>query len=134
MGVFVSPRFVPRLQVDATLNQTNPTSGLKYTVLDTTPKVECWGIDVKVTWTGQPDPLEVHLTIDGNADTTSFTNPVSTAVYRMRALADPTTKYDLLATVVVQGLLLKAQSLKVEVETTGGTVSNMTANVWYSIY
>jgi len=55
----------PKEKADGTLTQANPISGTKYTVLSTTRRVRILNIAARVTWTVQPNPLEIHLTIDG---------------------------------------------------------------------
>ena len=68
-------------QPDASLNQANPVSGTKYTVLDTIRNVRIIGIEVNVTWTVQPSPLEIHITIDGQTLRFFKTDPVSATAY-----------------------------------------------------
>jgi len=123
---------VPEHQADATLSQANPTSGTKYTVLDTTKNVRLLSIEVACTWTVQPTPLEAHISIDGQSYTAPFTDPVS-AVYYEYALGGGAA--DVLTATAIQynrAFLLEGRSVKVEVEITGGTVSNLTARVKYA--
>lgn len=123
---------VPSVQADVTLNQANPVSGTTYTILDTTNNVRILGIEVIVTWTVQPTPLEIHIAVDGQSYSIAFANPVSVSVYRVRKRAAPAAKFDLLAAAVVQGIVIEGKSVKIEAETTGGTVQNLSGTVWYS--
>jgi len=124
---------VPEHQADATLSQANPVSGTKYTVLDTTKNVRLLNIIVRVTWTVQPTPLEVHITIDGQVVTFTKTDPVTITSYFPQTLDAFTLPGGVLDTVVVhRAFLLEGRSVKVEVETTGGTVSNLSARVKYA--
>ena len=124
---------VPEHQADATLNQANPVSGTKYEVLPETKNVRIIGISVECTWTVQPTPLEVHITIDGVPILCSKTDPAS-AIPHFAGLnatmsggtLDDTT-YDPRRT-----FLLEGRSVKIEVEITGGTVSNLSARVKYA--
>jgi hypothetical protein len=125
---------------DAVLNQATPVSGTKYTVLDTTRNCRIHSIVAKVTWTVQPTPLEIHLTIDGEAFVATQANPVTATDY---ALAQSVAT-DMLAAVAgvfttaynVDALPIynyEGQSVKVEVETTGGTVDPLECRVKYSV-
>lgn len=118
-------------QPDATLNQSNPASGTKYTVLDTKGhKVKIISIAVKCIWTVQPTPLEIHLTIDGQALVFSQTNPASASWYI--AFIDPSLSANGFGTSVEtarRAFLIEGRSVKVEAEITGGTVSNLSVRV-----
>lgn len=130
---------VPKNQADATLSQSSPTSGLKYTVLNETKFVRIIRIDVAVTWSGQPDPLEVHITIDGQSIRHFVNNPTTTQHYVCVYNPSETLQNQVLRAVNLdneyrQGgnFLYEARSIKIEVETTGGTVSLLTARVKYA--
>jgi len=125
----------PKQKADATLSQANPTSGDKYTVLSTARRVRVIGISVWVSWTVQPTPLEVHCTVDGQSYLFSIANPVNGTRYSafiderygigVSTLgADSYAKY--------RAYLFEGRSVKIEVETTGGTVSNISAKVVYA--
>ena len=126
--------FTPARQPDAVLNQNAPVSGQKYTVLDTTVNAVIHGIIVKVTWTVQPTPLEVFVTIDGQNIRHFEVNPISAQNYF--AVPSPTQDE------THQGLntsfgatemdIYKGRSIKIEVAITGGTVSNISSRVKYS--
>jgi len=123
-------------QADALVSMsggTPPVSGTKYewstdgsvaNALGSQKNVNLLAIGVAVTWTVQPTPLEVHITIDGQAYTASFANPVSATYYRVfipvSGILELTNQ-----TPTHSGAfsLLKGRSVKVEAETTGGTVS-----------
>jgi len=119
-------------QADAILSQANPISGDKYTVLDTTKNVRIIGIQAVVTWTVQPTPLECHITIDGLSLTASQTDPVSGTGYHVEIVEGGGTFRFTLATHENRAFLVEARSIKIEVETTGGTVSNLSARVKYA--
>lgn len=119
-------------QPDATLSQANPVSGTKYTVLDTqqAQKIRIIGISVQCTWTVQPTPLEIHITIDGQTVTFTFTDPVTaTDYFAKNASANAETDQELNVTEPTVAFLREGRSAKVEAETTGGTVSNLSARV-----
>jgi len=126
---------VPVRQADATLNQASPTSGTKYTVLDTVKNARILHIVVACTWTVQPTPLEIHVTIDGVAVSFSQTDPVSTSEYEA-AYTSPFYDAQGMADAGTRGayraFLDEGRSVKVEVEITGGTVSNLSARVKYA--
>jgi len=123
-------------QADATLSQNNPGDGTKYTVLATTRNVRIIGISVQCSWTVQPTPLEIHLTIDGQTLTFGQSNPVSATPYYPRTLMGiaQLANDSLMMTGSAQDIsfLLEGRSVKVEVEITGGTVSNLSARVKYA--
>lgn len=124
-----------KLQADATLDQANPVSGTKYGVgeLGTAKKnVRIKSIEVQCTWTVQPTPIEIHLTIDGQSITHVLADPVSASWYMLQF--DDTMipgLQDLVATAVHSDshVLYEGRSVKVEAEITGGTVSNLSAKV-----
>jgi len=125
---------VPEHQADAVLNQANPVSGTQYEVLATTRNVRILGIQANVTWTVQPTPLQIHLTIDGQTIIFNVVDPVSTTIYfaTLRASGDPanqaldSTFYDKVP------FLMEGRSVRITAETTGGTVSNLSARVIYA--
>ena len=123
---------------DATLSQATPTTATLYTALDTTRNVRIHSVTASVTWTVQPTPLDVVITIDGNTVTHSFTDPVTATVYAIAesvAADDAAATAQVLATTLSATVLLaiyEGQSVKVEARTTGGTVSLLTARVKYS--
>ena len=126
---------VPKHQADAVISQANPVSGTKYTVLDTTKNVRIIGVYVNCTWTVQPTPLEVHITLDGVAWKFSFTNPVSATGYFIIDLDIGNNENG--QTLRTNGtsrsaFILEGRSVKVEVEITGGTVSNLFARMKYA--
>ena len=117
---------------DATLSQDYPTSGAKYTVLNTTKNVRIWSIAVGCTWTGQPTLLKIHITIDGISLTASQSAPVSNTwyyVYFPYYSANPAfaTSAGSLTKDILEG-----RSVKVEGEITGN-VSYLFARVKYAI-
>jgi hypothetical protein len=125
-------------QADATLSQANPVSGTKYTVLDTVKNARIITIAITVTWTVQPAPLEVWVTIDGQTLRFFHATPVSAQPYEAITNAPQNADQPLIeigawATEPYNfGFLLEGRSVKVEVETTGGTVSNLSARVKYA--
>lgn len=125
----------PKHQADATLNQANPVSGTKYTVLDTILNVRILGINAEVTWTVQPSPLESHLTVDGIAYVASVSNPVSGTIYEVNF--EPSTDFVLRVASTSRGMssfLFESRSVKVEAETTGGTSDPLESKVIHAKY
>ena len=126
---------VPALQADAVLAQANPVSGTKYTVLATTANVRIIGAMAKVTWTVQPNPLELHFTIDGLTVKHAQGNPVTATNYFIEEWTDAaqntqgmnTTNY-----AHYRAFSYECRSIKVEAETTGGTVSALDSRVKWS--
>ena len=119
-------------QADATLSQA-PVSGTKYEVLATTKNVRIIGISVQCTWTVQPTPLEIHITIDGQTVTFTVTDPVTaTDYFCQNSFAAAETAQELTTTQPDQAFLREGRSVKVEAEITGGTVSNLSARVKYA--
>jgi len=125
---------------DAAISQANPVSGTQYTVLDTTRNVRIHSIVAKVTWTVQPNPLEVHLTVDGNSYTYTQANPVTATDYAIvqsvagdmlaetGGLMANTYGVDTLPVKNFEGL-----SVKVVAEITGGTSNPLECRVKYSV-
>lgn len=128
----------PKLMDLVSLNQV-PIAGTKYTLLDTVKNVRINKMTCSVNWTLQPNPLEVHLTIDGVAYTATFANPATATSYYLyqraiygSSLFDITTASSALSTYVA--FLFEARSCKIELETTGGTVQFLRGAVSYSKY
>ena len=118
----------PQLQPDKLFNQSNPTSGLKYEVLATTPWVRLISIGAYVLWTAQPTPLEIYVTVDGQAGKFSVVDPVSNTGYYPALdakMAFPMGSLSLTDHCLERAYLLDGRSVKVEAEITGGTVSRM---------
>lgn len=140
-----------QMQPDALVNMsggTPPGSGVKYewstdgsvaNAIGTQKNVRIISMLVNVTWSGQPDPLEIHGTIDGVAYKWTFTpNPASATNYFARLDAGVAENAQLLNTTDTlpagRGFLLEGRSIKIEVETTGGTVSALNARIkWAKI-
>ena len=124
----------PTLQTDATISQANPVSGTKYEVLALTKNCRLIETIVVVTWTVQPTPLEVHITVDGILRSYSIANPVSASGYGVSAIAYTASGGTLSATYTstYKPFIVEGKTIKVEVETTGGTVSNISARVVYA--
>lgn len=129
-------------QADATLSQASPTADTLYTLLDTTIHAKIISIVASVTWSGQPTPLEVIVTIDGQTINYSFTNPVSATNYiptesvASMALAESA---QVLATTLSATVLMLRQftgrSIKIQLRTghtTAGTVSNLSGRCKYA--
>ncbi len=126
----------PTNQADAVLTQDNPVSGTKYTVLAPTPNCRIIGAAVKVTWTVQPTPLEMHVTIDGVLHTFTFTDPVTATNYTPLNWNAADVHGTLLATAMVTAVqfMFEGRSIGIQVETTGGTVSNLYSRVKYATW
>jgi len=124
---------------------TPPVSGTKYewstdgsvaNALGTQKNVRIIGIECKVTWTVQPTPLEVHITVDGVELTGGMTNPTTATSYYviMRSFSAGALVVSTVDSLPSSPFIVEGRSVKVEVETTGGTVSALTARVkWAKI-
>jgi len=124
---------VPEQQADATLNQATPVSGTQYEVLATTRNCRIITIAVRCTWTVQPTPLEIWITIDGVTERHYFTDPVSDTAYYV-GNEQPFVAENNMATAphVHRAFYEEGRSVKIEAEITGGTVSNLSARVKYA--
>lgn len=119
----------PEHQADATLDQTNPVSGTKYEIIPETEYVRIIGIAVKSTWTVQ-DTIDCHITIDGVTITASKGNNTSNTYYYPLMLPSVAGfSFQTWAYGRIGAFLLEGRSVKVEAESTGGTVSNLSARV-----
>ena len=108
-------------------------SGTKYEVLAETKNVRIIAIFVKCTWTVQPTPLEIHVTVDGQALIGAKTDPVSNDWYSPDRPTELGTGFAVgVSSIIPQPFLLEGRNVKVEVEITGGTVSNLSARVKYA--
>ena len=125
-------------QEDATLSQDNPVSGTEYALTgfsNPQSNVRIIGASAAVTWTGQPTPLQIHIDIDGNRHTWNFTDPVSETPYQARRmnLSLASDSYTLEAlTEAAHAFLAEGRSVSVTVETTGGTVQNLSARLHWA--
>lgn len=123
-------------QPDATLSQANPVSGTKYTVLDTTENVRILSIRVFVTWSAASNKLQAHVTIDDVTMVFGFIDPDSNTNYFANFNAAVPENSQILETTdrLAEGrpFLLEGRSVKVEIETTGGTVSQVLGKVKYA--
>ena len=129
MKTYAPPRMVQH-QPDAVLDQANPVSGTKYTVLDTAKNVRIIAIMVRCIWTAQPTPLEVHVTIDGNVLLGQFVSPENDKdYYAFVGSGSVQLILQLEVTTTERSFMLEGRSVKVEAEITGGTVSNLSARV-----
>jgi hypothetical protein len=121
-------------QPDAVLSQANPVSTTLYTVLPATSNVRINSIIVNVTWTVQPNPLDVVVTIDGKTLRFYKSNPVSgTDYYTVVSCHSDDNNQDLDTSLTNNALMIpffiEGRSVKIEVRTTGGTTSNISARV-----
>lgn len=127
----------PKQQVDAVLNQANPVSGTKYTVLDTKKNVRILSINTEITWTVQPSPLEIHGTIDGIPFLWDIVNPVSGTSYYSNMNAQLAALSQVLGVNDFsdrRAFILEGRSIKIEAEITGGTSDPLEARVKYAKY
>lgn len=122
----------PAHQPDAVLTQANPVSGTKYTVLDTTKNVRIISIHALVTWTVQPTPLEIHITIDGQTIICSIANPDSDIAHVAENFTNSPNWGLVAAYQQDTAFILEGRSVKIEAEITGGAVSNLAARVKYA--
>lgn len=119
-------------QPDAVLNQANPGSGVSYPVLALSGDVRIYSIAAWVTWTVQPNPLEVLVTIDGQVINHNVANPVSATAYEAVTVANVIPTWQVLIIVnpgQYRAFLHEGQSVGVAARTTGGTVQNLSCVV-----
>jgi len=126
-------------QSDATINQDDPVSGTKYewkdadgNPLGTQKNVRIITFTIKCTWTSQPTPLELHITIDGRPIICYRTNPESETVYYPNNFEYGSENIGLGGSYGLNyalPFLLEGRKVKIEVEITGGTVSNIFARI-----
>jgi len=133
----------PKHQADATVNQA-PVSGTKYewssdgtqtNKLGDLKNIRIISIVAQCTWTVQPTPLEVHLTIDGQALLWTKTDPATATDYFCVFNDDDAPdamQFETGATGKYRSFLVEGRSVKIEVEITGGTVSNLFLRVKYA--
>lgn len=133
----------PKHQADATVNQA-PVSGTKYEwssdgttakALGTLKNVRIISIMIQCTWTVQPTPLELHLTIDGQLLKWTKTDPANATDYY--AVINDDDAPDAMAFETgsaskYRSFLLEGREVKIEAEITGGTVSNLFMRVKYA--
>jgi hypothetical protein len=126
----------PKLQAQTVLTQASPVSGTKYVVLATTNNVRIIKALAAVTWTVQPNPLEIHVTVDGRAEYGAYTNPVSTSQYGLVLSQTGELLFYLTTSVYApqRAFLIEGKSIKVEAETTGGTVSQLLTRCDYALF
>lgn len=136
---------VPKHQADAYVDQSSPVSGTKYewstdgtqtNKLGALTNIRLLSIYVECTWTVQPSPLEIHVTIDGQVITHTVANPVSTTTYCaviLSTTAETAQKLDSNTDkAAYQQPIYEGRKVKVECEVTGGTVSNLKMRVKYA--
>ena len=122
-------------QEPATISQDSPTTEQEYPVLTTTANVRIIGLAAKCTWSSQPTPLNLIVTIDGRTLTFYRNTPVSnTWYYPGMAESDVETALPMGTTSQMQSrtFLLEGRSIAVTAKVTGGTVSNLSARVIYA--
>ena len=119
---------VPEHQTEVNLDQLNPVSGTQYETLAPTELVRIISIAARSTWTVQPNPLEVHLTIDGNVITFTRANPNNNVWYTC-AVTDPNVDtsqpMQTVAFARERTFLLEGRSVAITGEIIGGTVSRL---------
>ena len=118
---------------DATLSQDNPVSATLYTVFAAARNVRIISVNVSVTWTVQPTPLEIVLTIDGQTIIHAQTNPTSAGNYMIRRKGNAAESAQVFQTDDTEdsrkAFVYEGRTVKVEARTTGGTTSNLSARV-----
>lgn len=128
---------VPEHQDDAFLNQTDPTSDLLYDVLEVeNARIIC--IAANVTWTVQPTPLEVLVTIDGQPINFQVADPQNSMYYNailvnwlppaLQTLQNP------IDAETYRAFLLEGRNILIQARTTGGTVQTLTCRVKYALW
>jgi len=136
-------------QADSVTIIAAPVSGTKYewrtgatgagAALGTQKNVKIISADALITWaTTQPDPLEVHITIDGNAITHIMNNPVTANNYEAQISKHAAESGQALVALNNDRYmnLYEGRSVKIEVEITWATTqpTNLTMRVkWAKI-
>ena len=143
-GDHKTPFAVPEHQDDSVTIVANPVSGTKYewrtgatgagAALGNQSNVRIIGISARCSWTGAPDPLEVHVTIDGNALPASQVTPVNDATYPIYVNEGPFDSGLKFAAAASsssanRAFMLEGRSVKIEVEVTGGVVTDLRMRV-----
>jgi hypothetical protein len=122
-----------QVQADSTIAQANPVSTTLYPVLAATTNVRIYGIEVDVTWTVQPTPLDIVMVIDGVTITFTVANPVSTTKYYATVSMATAATAQLLETTdrfsTGRAFLIEGRSVAISARTTGGTTSALNARV-----
>lgn len=133
-GLMLAPPFF-KLQTDAAISQAAPGDGTQYTVLDTVENVRIISVWIECTWTVQPDPLELHGTLDGLTLKAAVTNPVSTQNYYLGVNPDLALNAQALTTTKpIQSFIYDCRSVQLLAEVSGGTVQNLSCRVRYARY
>lgn len=125
---------------------TPPVSGTKYewstdgsvaNAIGTQKNIRIISIAASCTWTVQPNPLEIHVTVDGVSHVFIKSNPVSATDYvgvMRHHLAENDQSLYAADDAIQRSFLLEGKSVKVEAEITGGTVSALNMRVkWAKI-
>lgn len=118
-------------QDDVALNQANPISGTQYAVLPLSTYVRLITGYIAVTWTVQPSPLEMHVTMNV-VHTFAFIDPVSATPYFPAwapAGAEPAQALVVGTAWDYRAFFAEHKTMSITAETTGGTVSNLTARI-----
>lgn len=132
-----------RHQEDSVTIIAAPVSGTRYewregetgagASLGTQRNVRIIGIEIHITWaTTQPTPLQSHVTINGNAITYFFNNPVTgTEYYATHGYGQAMASQPLSASVFPKAFLLEGRSVNIECEITWATTqpTNLTMRV-----
>lgn len=128
-----------KYQPNGVLNQANPVSGTKYTVLDVNEACRIYDALVLCTWTVQPSPLELHFTIDGETFLESFTDPVTATSYRAtrrhsNSLIVPVMYLEAGYNATnALSFVYEGKAVKIEAEISGGTVSGLDALIKHAL-
>lgn len=134
MSYVRTPPYVFAHMADAVIAQANPVSGTRYAVLRTS-NARIISLFAQVTWTVQPDPLEIHMTIDGQTLRWYKGNPVTATGYEPEngAAADPGwMNLNITGYFAYRAFILEGRQIFIEAETTGGTVSLLDCRVKYA--
>ena len=95
-------------------------------------EVRIHSINVNVTWTVQPSPLEIWVTVDGKTWRFFVIDPESVTNYYALIASNQTPTFQSLSTTdfgFYKNGMFDGRSVKIEAEITGGTVSNISAIV-----
>lgn len=123
---------VYKQQADAVIAAVPPALGTPIPFTMIPYNVRLIGATIECTWTVQPDPLEIHVVVDGVTFTFKKNNPVSATRYGLTHMdleyqESSQSLYAGLTT--VQAFVLEGRHVAIGCEVTGGTVSRLDARL-----
>ena len=127
--------FVPTQQPQAFLAQSNPVSGFRYEVLPLTKNVRVVHMAAQASWTVQPSPLELFMTVDGEIFRFFRNNPGNNTWYFPIYQAFASHENGILTTTGPyneRAFLIEGSEVEISLELTGGTATNIRSRVTWA--